>query len=133
MVRVRAGVEKAGHVRVGFRLRCVTLQNMIPSLKAIGDLDDSAEEVAAETDYVREVTGSERVNLVGHSQGGTHPKTYQQMYGTPEAVARVVTIAGSSTERRSTVPCRACCLSSLTRLARGILGVYGRDSASGRL
>jgi len=58
-------------------------------------LDDSAEEVAAEIDYVREVTGSERVNLVGHSQGGTRTKTYQQMYGTPEAVARVVTIGGN--------------------------------------
>lgn len=73
----------------------VTLQNMIPSLKAIGDLDDSAEKVAAEIDYVREVTGSERANLAGQSQGGTHTKTYQQMYGTPEAVARVVTIDGN--------------------------------------
>lgn len=65
----------------------VALQNLIPSLKTIGDLDDSAEEVAAEIYYVRGVTGSERVNLVGRSQGGTRTKSYQQVYGAPDAVA----------------------------------------------
>ncbi|AKK01981.1 esterase/lipase family protein [Corynebacterium epidermidicanis] len=73
----------------------ITLQNMIPSLKAIGDLDVSAREVADQVTYVREVTGAEKVNLVGHSQGGMHTKTYEQLYGEPGTVARVVAIGGN--------------------------------------
>lgn len=72
-----------------------SVQNAIPTLKAIGDLEQSAQEVAAQIDYVRDVTGSEKVNLVGHSQGGVHTKAYQQVYGSADNVARVVTVAGN--------------------------------------
>lgn len=72
-----------------------TLQDVLPRFKAIGDLDASAREVAAQIEYVREVTGSQKVNLVGHSQGGTHTKSYEQMYGTSNSVARVVAIGGN--------------------------------------
>lgn len=72
-----------------------TLQDAIPSVKGIADIEESAKEVAAQIDYVREVTGSQKVNLVGHSQGGLHTKTYQQLHGNPESVARVVTLAGN--------------------------------------
>ena len=73
----------------------VTLQNANPRTKAIADLDDSAREIAQQIDYVREVTGSDKVNLVGHSQGGLHIKTYTQMYGSPEHVAHAVAIGGN--------------------------------------
>ncbi|MDU0479597.1 alpha/beta fold hydrolase [Staphylococcus chromogenes] len=73
----------------------VTLQNAMPWLKAIGDLDKSAREIADQVTYVRQVTGADRVNLVGHSQGGMHTKTYEQMYGEPGTVARVVAIGGN--------------------------------------
>lgn len=73
----------------------VTLQNASPRTKGIADLDESAREVAEQIDYVREVTGSRKVNLVGHSQGGLHIKTYTQMYGSPDHVARAVALGGN--------------------------------------
>ena len=73
----------------------VSLQNASPSTKAISDLDDAAEEIAQHVDYVRAVTGAEKVDLVGHSQGGTHIKTYTQMYGGAEHVARAVALGGN--------------------------------------
>lgn len=73
----------------------VTLQNMIPSVKAIADLDDSAAETADQVDYVREVTGAEKVNLVGHSQGGMHIKTYTQMYDGADNVSHAVAQGGN--------------------------------------
>lgn len=73
----------------------VTLQNINPAMKAIGDLDASAREIADQVAYVRQVTGAEKVNLVGHSQGGMHTKTYEQLYGEPGTVARVVAIGGN--------------------------------------
>ncbi|NTS21872.1 alpha/beta fold hydrolase, partial [Bacteroides fragilis] len=44
---------------------------------------------------VRSATGSDKVNLVGHSQGGLHTKTFTQLYGSPEEVSRVVAIGGN--------------------------------------
>lgn len=73
----------------------VTLQNANPNTKGISDLDESAREITEQIDHVRELTGSEKVNLVGHSQGGLHIKTYTQMYGTPEHVSRAVAIGGN--------------------------------------
>lgn len=73
----------------------VTLQNMIPSVKAIADLDDSAAEIADQVDYVREVTGSDKVNLVGHSQGGMHIKTYTQMHDGAGHVSHAVALGGN--------------------------------------
>lgn len=73
----------------------VSLQNASPSTKAISDLDDAAEEIARHVDYARAVTGAEKVDLVGHSQGGTHIKTYTQMYGGAEHVARAVALGGN--------------------------------------
>ena len=70
----------------------VSLQNASPSTKAISDLDDAAEEIAQHVDYVRAVTGAEKVDLVGHSQGGTHIKTYTQMYGGAEHVLSLIHI-----------------------------------------
>ncbi|HAT1252086.1 TPA: alpha/beta hydrolase, partial [Corynebacterium striatum] len=66
----------------------VTLQNAIPAMKAIGDLDASASEIAEQIEYVRSATGSDKVNLVGHSQGGLHTKTFTQLYSSPEEVSR---------------------------------------------
>lgn len=73
----------------------VSIANAISTQKAIGDLDTSAKEIADHVRYVRQVTGAAKVNLVGHSQGGMHTKTYEQMYGDPGTVARVVAIAGN--------------------------------------
>lgn len=73
----------------------LTLQNAVPGMKAIGDLDASAREVASQIDYVRSVTGAAKVDLVGHSQGGLHEKTFTQMYGSPDDVNRVVALGGN--------------------------------------
>lgn len=73
----------------------VTVQNMIPSVKAIADLDDSAAEIADQVDYVRGVTGSDEVNLVGHSQGGMHIKTYTQMHDGAGHVSHAVALGGN--------------------------------------
>ncbi|MCZ9306668.1 alpha/beta fold hydrolase [Corynebacterium sp. c8Ua_181] len=73
----------------------VSLQNASPSTKAIADLDVAANEIAEQVDYVRAVTGAEKVDLVGHSQGGTHIKTYTQMHGGAQHVARAVALGGN--------------------------------------
>lgn len=43
---------------------------------AMVDIDDSAKEIASTIDYILSVTGAEKVDLVGHSQGGLHLKKY---------------------------------------------------------
>lgn len=73
----------------------VSLQNASPSTKAIADLDVAANEIAEQVDYVRAVTGAEKVDLVGYSQGGTHIKTYTQMHGGAQHVARAVALGGN--------------------------------------
>ncbi|MGJ4050926.1 lipase family alpha/beta hydrolase [Corynebacterium macclintockiae] len=62
-------------------------------LYATEDIDDSAKEIASTIDYILSVTGAEKVDLVGHSQGGLHLKKYIAENGGGEKVDRVVGVA----------------------------------------
>lgn len=60
---------------------------------AIVDIDDSAKEIASTIDYILSVTGAEKVDLVGHSQGGLHLKKYIAENGGGDKVGRAVGVA----------------------------------------
>ena len=57
------------------------------------DIDDSGKEIASTIDYILSVTGAEKVDLVGHSQGGLHLKKYIAENGGGEKVGRAVGVA----------------------------------------
>lgn len=57
------------------------------------DIAEIAGMLAIEVDRVREVTGSPRVMLVGHSMGGIVARYYTQELAAPETVDTVITLA----------------------------------------
>ena len=67
----------------------LSIQNLNPSMYATGDIMTSVAEVSHQIDYVLEKSGADKVDLVGHSQGGMIPKAYIAKYGA-EKVNRVV-------------------------------------------
>ena len=67
----------------------------IPGVFAVNDIDESAVEIAETIDYILDVTGASKVNLVGHSQGGLHIKKYIAEHGGHEKVHRAVGIAAT--------------------------------------
>ncbi len=71
------------------------LRNVVPGEHGWGDIDASAAEVAAFVDHVRATTGATRVDLIGHSQGGTLTKVYIQRHGGADKVARVVPLGAT--------------------------------------
>ncbi|WP_306508201.1 triacylglycerol lipase [Corynebacterium sp.] len=73
----------------------LTYQNAYDYMKGIADLDSSGREIAGQIEHIREVTGQDKVNLVGFSQGGLHTRTFTQLYGSAEEVNRVVTIGAN--------------------------------------
>ncbi len=69
----------------------VSIQSLAPSMYATGDIFTSVDEVARDIDYVLSKTGADKVDLVGHSQGGMIPKAYIAKYGASK-VDRVVSM-----------------------------------------
>jgi triacylglycerol esterase/lipase EstA (alpha/beta hydrolase family) len=65
-------------------------------LTALGDIPTSAQELAAFVAGVRAQTGSRRVDLVGHSQGGMMPRYYLNFLGGGRSVDRLVGIVPSN-------------------------------------
>ena len=55
----------------------------------------SVEELGDFVDRVRRITGADRVDLVGHSQGGTLTKGYVMGHGGADKVRRVVTLGAT--------------------------------------
>jgi len=60
----------------------------------IGDMRDSARELARVVDRVRATTGATKVDLVGHSQGGLMPLYYLSVLGGSRHVHRMIGIEG---------------------------------------
>ncbi|MFF3336379.1 lipase family alpha/beta hydrolase [Streptomyces sp. NPDC002888] len=86
-------LRAAGH-RI-FRLNYGELPTL-PRLYGLGDIRASARELAAFVDRVLADTRAEKVNLVGHSQGGMLPHHYLKYLGGAPKVHHVVGIAPSN-------------------------------------
>lgn len=67
----------------------------IPALKGTGDIRESAKELAAYVDRVRSATGSAKVDIVGHSQGGMMPRQYLKFEGGAGKVDALVTLGAT--------------------------------------
>lgn len=65
----------------------------------IGDIRNSAAQLAAFVDQVRTATGAAEVDLVGHSQGGMMPRYYLKFLG---GAAKVHTLVGLSPSNHGT-------------------------------
>lgn len=63
-----------------------------PVTGGFAPMEESAPELAAFVDQVLEATGSERVDLVGHSEGTVMPQYYLKFLGGAEEVRRYVAI-----------------------------------------
>lgn len=65
------------------------LRNVVPGEHGWADIDASAAEVAVFIDEVLAATGAQKVDLVGHSQGGTLTKVYLQRHAGADGAAKV--------------------------------------------
>jgi triacylglycerol esterase/lipase EstA (alpha/beta hydrolase family) len=70
--------------------------NNIPLLYGLGPVEDSAEQLDTFVDKVLGATGTEKVDIVGHSQGGMMPRYYMKFLGGADKVNALVGIAPSN-------------------------------------
>lgn len=68
---------------------------LLPALKGTGDIAQSAKELATFVDSVRSATGAEKVDIVGHSQGGLMARQYLKFEGGASKVRRLVTLGAT--------------------------------------
>jgi triacylglycerol esterase/lipase EstA (alpha/beta hydrolase family) len=64
-------------------------------IKGNGDIRASAKELATFVDRVRAATGTAKVDIVGHSQGGMMPRQYLRFEGGAGKVATLVTLGAT--------------------------------------
>ncbi|GAA1480828.1 alpha/beta fold hydrolase [Gordonia sinesedis] len=69
---------------------------LIPGAYATGDIAQSAEQLARFVDRVRAATGSSKVNMVGHSQGGLTARQYLKFEGGADKVDQLVTLGATN-------------------------------------
>ncbi|WP_326691415.1 MULTISPECIES: alpha/beta fold hydrolase [unclassified Streptomyces] len=79
-----------------------------PFFHGLGPIEESAKQLGTYVDKVRQATGTQKVDLVGHSQGGMMPRQYLKFGGGAEKVNALVGIAPSN---------HGTTLSGLTKLA----------------
>jgi triacylglycerol esterase/lipase EstA (alpha/beta hydrolase family) len=70
--------------------------NGIPLLYGLGPIEDSAGQLDAFVDKVLQSTGTGKVDIVGHSQGGMMPRYYMKFLGGADKVNALVGIAPSN-------------------------------------
>lgn len=70
-------------------------QGLLPFLGGVTDINNSAEREAAFIEQVLSTTGAEKVDLVGHPQGGLLTKLIIEKLGHADEVGRVVTMGAS--------------------------------------
>ncbi|CAM5557504.1 esterase/lipase family protein [Streptomyces abikoensis] len=68
----------------------------VPVLYGLGPIAKSAEELAVFVDKVRAATGVDKVDMVGHSQGGMMPRYYINFLGGASKVNHLIGLAPSS-------------------------------------
>ncbi|MGK5733844.1 esterase/lipase family protein [Streptomyces sp. URMC 124] len=65
----------------------------VPVFYGLGPIAKSAEELSAYVDKVRDATGADKVDIVGHSQGGAMPRYYLNFLGGKDKVNSLTGIA----------------------------------------
>lgn len=73
----------------------VTLQAGLIGVYGLGDINKSVDQLGEVVDYVRAVSGRDKVDLVGHSQGGTLTKMYIADRKQGAKVRRVVGVSAT--------------------------------------
>ncbi|GAA1887570.1 esterase/lipase family protein [Streptantibioticus ferralitis] len=68
----------------------------VPIFDGLGPIADSAQQLSGEVDKVLAATGADKVDLVGHSQGGMMPRYYLKFLGGADKVNTLVGIAPSN-------------------------------------
>jgi triacylglycerol esterase/lipase EstA (alpha/beta hydrolase family) len=68
----------------------------VPILHGIGPIEQGAEELAEFVDKVLQSTGADKVDIVGHSQGGMMPRYYLKFLGGASRVNQLIALAPSN-------------------------------------
>ncbi|HET6503916.1 MAG TPA: alpha/beta fold hydrolase [Amycolatopsis sp.] len=68
----------------------------VPVLHGIGPIERGAEELAEFVDKVLNSTGADKVDIVGHSQGGMMPRYYLKFLGGASKVNQLIALAPSN-------------------------------------
>lgn len=68
---------------------------MLPGRYGVGPMEESSLQVAEFVDRVRTATGVDKVDIVGHSQGGTVANHYLKFNGGAERVSKLVTFGAT--------------------------------------
>ncbi|GGK44484.1 esterase/lipase family protein [Nocardia camponoti] len=68
---------------------------VLPGRNGVGPMAESAKQVAVFIDRVRAATGSDQVDIIGHSQGGTVASQYLKYEGGQGKVARLISFGAT--------------------------------------
>ncbi|MHA2789977.1 esterase/lipase family protein [Corynebacterium sp. S7] len=72
-----------------------SLLSLVPGVYGLGDLESSAQELAAQIEWVKQETGTQKVDVVAHSQGAAMVKLYTSELGGAHNLRRVVTLGAT--------------------------------------
>lgn len=72
-----------------------TLPGILPNAGGVGDMDANAGQLAEMVERVQSITGSDKVDIVAHSQGATITKMYMQELGGADNIRRFVAMGGT--------------------------------------
>lgn len=89
--RAMGAIERS-LTRDGFTVKALDLPN-----HGFDDAIDDAAYVGREVAALKAATGSDAVDIVGHSRGGVVARTWQQLQDTEHLTGRVVTISSANT------------------------------------